>query len=854
MSRFVQVLCVRLLSPTCVGGLETCAAACTFASRLSFPCLTIILVAALLSPIALLAQNTTAINVIVSDENGVAIPAARVSGNAAGVSRSCETDHVGRCTLRLPSATEVVISAQKEGFYRVKPTRFPAGTPTFEITLTHEQEIKETVDVVESPPAIDRESTSHTETLSQREIVNVPYPTSREIRNALPLLPQVVRDAAGNIHIGGASVTQTLNLIDGFNVTDPSGGAAFIHINADAVRNVDAVTGRYSVQYGQGNAILGYSTPMGDDRFRFTATNFVPSVQMKKGLNFDKWVPRFTISGPIKRGRAWFYLAPDAEYDQVIVKELPAGADRATLWRVSNLAKAQVNLTSSNILTGEFLIDDTHNRHAGLSRFTPLETTTNFTGRNYFGSIRDQHYFSSGLLLEVGFAAIRYNADSLPLGTSSFGVTPEGGAGSFFESQRSRRRRNEAIANVFLPAMKWHGRHDMKFGGTLDFLALDRSLVRRPVLIAGENGTLLRRVDFTPNVEGVGHNRESGAYLQDRWSYSDRLLIEPGLRFDEDTLLHNVTTSPRLAATYLLTQDTKFVAGVGLYHSNTNLELATRDLTGERIDTIFAPDGVTPIGPPIVSRFVVPRSGLLTPRFFNWSFGVEQKMPFQVYLTANYQEKHGKHVLAFEQQDPTRSLGTFVLGNHRSDRYRALEVTMKRTFKNVYPVFVSYTRSSARTTALLDYTSDSISLGQQFPGPLPWDVPNRFVGWGWIPFFKKFTLGYSMEISDGLPILLVNQQQQVLQVPSSVRFPRFFNATLAAERRFHVFGVFIALRGTVDNVTNQRNPIVVNNNVDSPSFLTFGSLDHRTFNMRIRFLGRSKLTTGNKGPSVPDRP
>ena len=734
------------------------------------------------------------------------------------------------------------------------PTRFQAGTGTVEITLVHEQEVKETVNVEESAPAIDREETSHKQELSAREILNVPYPTSRDIRNALPLMPQVVRDAAGNIHVGGASITQTLNLIDGFNVTDPSGGTEFIHINADAVRNIEASTGRYSVQYGQGNAVLGFSTPMGDDRFRFTATNFVPSVQMKKGLNFDKWVPRFTISGPIKPGRAWFYIAPDAEYDQIIVPELPDGADRSILWRLSTLAKAQVNITSSNILTGEFLVDELHDRNAGLSRFTPLEATTNVTGHNYFASIRDQHYFSSGLLLEVGFGTVRYSSSSVPQGSTPFVVNTEGGTGSFFESTDSRRQRNQAITNLFLPPVKWHGRHDIKFGGSIDFLTLDRSAFRQPITILGENSLPVRHVDFTSISGARGTNTETGLYVQDRWSYSDHLLIEPGLRFEEDTLLHNWTASPRIASTYMLTQSTKFVGGAGLYHSNTNLELATRDLTGERTDTFFAPDGTTPLAAPVVSRFIVPNSGLVTPRFFNWSLGVEQKMPFQFYVSANYQEKHGKDVLTYRPIDPAQAFGDFVLSNDRADRYRALELTLKRTFKNIYPVFLSYTRSSARSTAQLDYSVDAIAVAPQFPGPLPWDVPNRFVGWGWMPFLKSFTVGYSVEVSDGLPILVVNQAQQVVPLPSTIRFPRFFNLTLAAERRFHVLGLYIALRGTMENVTNQRNANVVNNNIDSPNFLTFGSLDHRTFNLRIRFLGRSKVASANSGPTVPGKP
>jgi len=46
------------------------------------------------------------------------------------------------------------------------------------------------------------------------------------------------------------------------------------------------------------------------------------------------------------------------------------------------------------------------------------------------------------------------------------------------------------------------------------------------------------------------------------------------------------------------------------------------------------------------------------------------------------------------------------------------------------------------------------------------------------------------------------------------------------------------VRVRVDNVTNRQNPTVVNNNLDSPQFLTFGGTEHRVLTGRVRFIGR----------------
>ena len=51
-------------------------------------------------------------------------------------------------------------------------------------------------------------------------------------------------------------------------------------------------------------------------------------------------------------------------------------------------------------------------------------------------------------------------------------------------------------------------------------------------------------------------------------------------------------------------------------------------------------------------------------------------------------------------------------------------------------------------------------------------------------------------------------------------------------------GLRWALRAGFNNVTGRDNPTGVNNNIDSPEFLTFGGAQGRAFTGRIRFLGR----------------
>ena len=90
----------------------------------------------------------------------------------------------------------------------------------------------------------------------------------------------------------------------------------------------------------------------------------------------------------------------------------------------------------------------------------------------------------------------------------------------------------------------------------------------------------------------------------------------------------------------------------------------------------------------------------------------------------------------------------------------------------------------------------------------------------------------------GCRFALINPTQQRVAPPGAGRFPTYFSLNLAAEKRFHLLGFAWALRAGFNNITNHHNPTAVDNNVDSPLFLTFAGSQGRVLTARIRLLGR----------------
>ena len=130
-------------------------------------------------------------------------------------------------------------------------------------------------------------------------------------------------------------------------------------------------------------------------------------------------------------------------------------------------------------------------------------------------------------------------------------------------------------------------------------------------------------------------------------------------------------------------------------------------------------------------------------------------------------------------------------------------------------MYVSYTHSSARTNAALDYLPTPSPLGAQQSGPLPWDVPNRVISWGWLPvpfawLRKRWDLVYLLDEHTGFPYTAVNAAQEVVGAAGGQRFPNFVNFSPGLEWKFHFRGQYWGLRGVMQNATDSADPAVVN--------------------------------------------
>lgn len=281
------------------------------------------------------AQLTTGtIYGVVLDESKGVLPGAAVTitNVATGAVRSTVTDTEGR--YRTPSLPV--------GSYRVE-----AELPGFQtavrsgITLTVGSEaavdftlgigsLTENVEVTGAAPLVDTRQSQVSDLVNQEQIQELPL-NSRSYTDLALLTPGVMttsRNAAfsgtsgGGIRlsISGARPTNTAFYVDGMDTKDAfgrtPGSAAGTTLGVDTVQEFQVLVNSFSAEFGGSGGVINAVTKSGANAFHGSAFWFLrrssfdaPNYFDRDGIvPFRRDQPGFTLSGPIKKDRTFFFV------------------------------------------------------------------------------------------------------------------------------------------------------------------------------------------------------------------------------------------------------------------------------------------------------------------------------------------------------------------------------------------------------------------------------------------------------------------------------------------------------------------------------------------------------------------
>ena len=604
---------------------------------------------ALVGASAASAQETTGtLTGKLTDTQGLAVPGATVTVTGPQGAKTFTTDTDGRFNAPFLTPGTYTVRAELTGFKAVDITGISVSLgQTTDLGIKMEiGGLTETISVVSSQVIIDASSTTTGSVLSSELLEKVPV--GRRFSDALYLAPGVSSGGSvgsANPSISGGSGLDNQYVVDGVNVTNQGYGALGSYsiifgslgnsTPFDFIKEIQVKTGGYEAEFGQSTGgVVNVITKSGSNSFRgsvfaysrpgalqgdykeFQSEN--GTVQFGKNEQSDAG---FEVNGPIIRNRLFFFGAVNPSWETREF-QAPAGFPLESLGFVerkrSNMnysAKATWQIASSHRIDASFFGDPSKGE-LGPQRISALtaQTTSRYSELGKYGgnnqTVRYDGVLSPTFLIEASFANARNQIEELPAVDEwfvrDFRVTPtvtSGGIG-FFEAGNDSRNRQFKVKGTNIVSG-----HQLSYGFQYDNVIYSQLSDRTgPTFTTSDGRTtatggqvdILADVNFGQIYRVIRANYNLGRdtdqkyynfFVQDSWKVSDRLTINPGIRYEQQSLSGTLVQdfelknnwAPRVGVIYdvLGNGRSKLYANYGIFYARIPNDLAARALSAD---------------------------------------------------------------------------------------------------------------------------------------------------------------------------------------------------------------------------------------------------------------------------------
>jgi hypothetical protein len=660
---------------------------------------------------------------------------------------------------------------------------------------------------------------------------------SERFQDALPLIPGVVRGPDGLLNISGTRSNQSALMFNNADGTDPVTGEDAIELPIDAVSVVQVRGAAFAPEFGlSAGAVTTVETQRAGDAWHITVNDLEPRARRRGGefRGIESWTPRFTVGGPLVKGKLNLLESVQYEISQTRVFGLPALQSDTKLESFESYSRVDWTVTQTNHFTGSAMLAPRRTTYAGLNTFNPQGVTPNIKNHNVLGSASDQVVVGDSGVLDTRVSVKQFDSTIYPSqGNGPMVLAPEVNSGSYFNDQDRTSRRVEWLTTyAFTPLGP---KHLLKVGGGVTYETFDGVNRSRPVDIVREDGTLSRAIVFTGDGLLDRDRTALRGYGQDSWALSPRLTVQYGARYDYDSFTSDLNVAPRVSFTATATDDGRTVVrgGVGVFYDLVPLNVASFAQMQEREIASFDADGMTPAGPIVVMRNVV-GSEIKTPRSINWSLEVDRELLEKFFVRVGYQQRGQRFEPVLNPITSAGGASELLLATNGRSRYREGQITARYQLHGTDQIVASYTRSSA-VGNLNDFNSyfgniENPVINPDAQGPLPWDAPNRYLFWSNVSLPRGFTVFPVLDVRTGFPVSVVDEDRNFVGPRNEAgRFPTFVSLDTQVSKRFRIFNHNATVGLKVFNITNHFNPRDFQGNLASARFGAFANDVGRTF-------------------------
>jgi hypothetical protein len=774
------------------------------------------------------------------------------------------TDSTGRYEFaQLPGGT-YTLRVNQQGFKPFAETVSLNANETsvVGIALTLDT-VVERVEVKEQAASLPTGNSSPASTINNTQLETLPL-AQQKFRDALPVVPGVIRTLDGKLSVRGASENQGMLQVDSAKTVDPVTGSFSIPVPIDAIQTVNVNKTPFSAENGgfSGGLTTIETTPPPSDWF-YKVKDFNVSLRGKNGhfVGISQATPRVSFGGPIGEGKVNFSEVFEYDVRRDPVRGLAWPKNEIKSQGFNSFTRVQAILSPQHVFNADVNVFPMRTEFANITALVPQTASSDYDQKGVSAGISDLHSFRSGALLRIALRYTRFDSNALGQGSADMLVNPEGWEGNFFNSWTRTANQFEAYPTFQFAPKKWLGRHELKIGADVTHRSYGGNSLSHAIQLLRQDRTLAEEISFTSNGPLNAAATDVEEFIQDRWVVNDHLSIDVGGRLTGETVGRAAAFGPRGGFAYSpgKNQRTVFRAGAGLFYDRVSLLEADFVHNPQRTVSFFGQTGQLMGSPiPYLNAFIGNGAGPLpsrvrfqpdtSPRSFVSNIEVDRQLWGNAVVRVSYIYSQTRDLFVVNPIPGVFGsaglLGLFPTGQAN---YHEFEATLHFQPVHHADFNVSYIWSRARgdlnTVSNIFLPFEQPVIRPNVSGILASDVPHRVVGWGVIHLPWSLTVSPVVDVHTGFPYSNVDVLQNYAGVPNGPRFPTFFSLDAQAYRDFHLHLPFLE-RGSRHkvrvglysiNLTNHGNFHDVYNNEASPFFGSFTGFQRRVDGFILSF-------------------
>ncbi|HYM25185.1 MAG TPA: TonB-dependent receptor, partial [Vicinamibacterales bacterium] len=602
------------------------------------------------------------------------------------------------------------------------------------------------------------------------------------LTGALRLLASVIQ-VPGGLSIKGGRPTQAGMQIGSTTLADPVLGETHLTLPDDAIESVRVLPNPYAVEYGRfSSGLVVIQTRRAGDEWRVRLNNFDPTFRTKRLEDYKitgiaTFGPRLEFGGPIVKDRLFLEEAAQYRYSADDVPSRPETELRTSQWFSSfTRVDATVSPRESFVATAAIFPSVTH--MASLGTFVPPDATVDTHDHVTHGALTARTLWSGSVAGESTVQVYSYSTTLTGQGTAPMQLWPDTTLGNYYNTQTRTPSTLQAIETISATADGGAtGLHLFKFGVDVLRSSFTATSVSRPILVMRADGTLARRIDFDgPSAQDV-QSTDVALFAQDRVQPSPHWYAEYGVRLDRDGIIGRWNATPRVGAALLLNEEGTSVlrGGYGFFYERTPSAAGAFDQFETEIDSRFAADGVTMLGPSVAFPHVT-AGGLRTARSATWDLSYDVRLARHWRAEASLITRDADHELVVDSVQ-NGAAGLWLMESTGHSDFRSAEVSLRYSRSAAVDVKATYTRSSAAGDLnsfanFFDTMMSPIITPNAF-GPASTDVPNRLFARGHWLLSPRWQMIGIVDWRSGLPYSIVDADRDVVGARNALRMPSY---------------------------------------------------------------------------------